>query len=226
VNLAVDLPVTAALFGAAAIPYLVPNAITPSCPCDPSTVNRFDRVAIGLHSSTASALSDWTVTLAIAVPPVANALKLGFTEPLGQDVVVYAQTLALNSALVALAKYTVQRPLPVTYEGNPKYLGAQGGYRSFYSGHTSSVAAALTASAWTLRWRYGELVWPWIVDGAATVSVGVERVLAGRHFPTDVITGAVVGFGVGTWIPWLHRGGEPALSVAPAPGGFVLAARF
>jgi membrane-associated phospholipid phosphatase len=121
----------------------------------------------------------------------------------------------------------VQRPLPVTYEGDPKYLGAQAGYRSFYSGHTTTVAAAFTVSAWTLRWRYGELVWPWIVDGVATVSVGVERVLAGRHFPTDVITGAAVGFGVGTGIPWLHRGGgEPGVSLAPAPGGLVLSGRF
>jgi membrane-associated phospholipid phosphatase len=189
-------------------------------------VNRFDRLAIGDHSSTASVMSDWSATLAVAVPPVADALKLGFTGPLGRDLVVFTEALAVNSALVATAKYTVQRPLPVTYEGERKYLGAQAGYRSFYSGHTSTVVTALTASAWTVRWRYGEQVWPWVMDGVASASVGLERVLAGRHFPTDVIVGAAVGFGVGTAVPVLHRPGGPAVSLSPAPGGLALSGRF
>lgn len=220
---AVDLSATAALAVAAGVPYLVPHLITPRCPCDRSEVNRFDRFAIGHHSAAASTASDVTAALAIAVPPIADALHLGLGAPLAADVLVFAETLAVNSALVVTAKYMVQRPLPVTYEGDPRYLHAQGGYRSFYSGHTSTVVSALTASAWTLRWRDGERGWPWAVVGVAGASVGVERVLAGRHFPTDVIVGAAAGFAVGTGIPWLHRRrGPTSVTLAPMSGGLAL----
>jgi membrane-associated phospholipid phosphatase len=224
---AVDLPLTAALLVGAGIPYLIPDLITPRCPCDPHEVNRFDRWAIGHHSAAASTASDVTAALAVLVPPAADALRLGATSALAADLIVLGETLAVNSALVVAAKYATQRPLPLTYAGDPAYLEAQGGYRSFYSGHTSTVVAALTASAWTLRWRYGEQVWPWVVDGAAGASVGVERILAGRHFPTDVIVGAAAGFAVGTAVPWLHRrGGGPPLALAPAPGGAALVGWF
>jgi membrane-associated phospholipid phosphatase len=226
---AIDLPVTAALFTATIVPYFIPDLIEPTCPCDPTSVNRLDRVAIGNHSRAAANASDATAALALALPPLADAVALGLDRPLGADYVVFAETLGLNSALVAAAKSVTQRPLPLTFRGHAAYLGSPRGYRSFYSGHTSTVVAALTASAWTMRWRYGEQGWPWVVDALAGVSVGVERVLAGRHFPTDVIAGAAAGFGAGTAVPWLHRrpgAGAVAITVAPAPGGFVLSGRF
>lgn len=224
---ALDLPVTAGLLVAAGVPYLFPHLITPSCPCDPATVNRFDRIAIGHRSAAASAASDVTAALAVVVPPVADALHLGLGAPLAADVTVFAETLAVNSALVVAAKYAIRRPLPLTYDGDPRYVRSQGGYRSFYSGHTSTVVSALTASAWTMRWRDGERGWPWAVVAAAGGSVGVERVLAGRHFPSDVIVGAVAGFAVGTAVPWLHRRpAGAAITLAPIPGGVVLTGRF
>ena len=66
-----------------------------------------------------------------------------------------------------------------------------------------------------------------------TVFVGYERVQSGEHFPTDVITGALMGGAVGLIVPHLHRHAEepPALLVGagPAPGGgglVTLAGRF
>ena len=227
VHPALDLSVTAALLAGAAVPYLVPHLIRPRCPCDRSEVNRFDRIAIGQHSAAAATASDVTAVLAVAVPPVADALRLGLGAPLAIDVLVFSETLAVNSALVVAAKYGVRRPLPITYEGDPRYLRSQGGYRSFYSGHTSTVVSALTASAWTLRWRDGERGWPWAVVGVAGASVGVERVLAGRHFPTDVLAGAAAGFAVGTAVPWLHRRrGPTAVTLAPLPGGLAVSGTF
>jgi membrane-associated phospholipid phosphatase len=224
---ALDLSVTAGLFLAAGAPYLFPHLITPSCPCDPGEVNRFDRVAIGHHSAAASTASDVTAALSVAVPPVVDALRLGLGAPFAADVTVFAETLAVSSALVVAAKYAVRRPLPLAYDGDPRYVGAQGGYRSFYSGHTSTVVSALTAAAWTTRWRDGERGWPWVVVAVAGTSVGVERVLAGRHFPSDVLVGAAAGLAVGTAVPWLHRRrGAVALSLAPRPGGAVLTALF
>jgi membrane-associated phospholipid phosphatase len=45
--------------------------------------------------------------------------------------------------------------------------------------------------------------------------VGIGRVLAGAHFPTDVAAGAAVGIGIGTLIPYLH---DSPLTVTPELG--------
>ena len=68
----------------------------------------------------------------------------------------------------------------------------------------------------TIRKRYGEQVWPWIVGALITSSVAVERVASGHHFPTDVAVAAVAGTAVGFAVPWLHfRSGQAYAQVAP-----------
>jgi membrane-associated phospholipid phosphatase len=195
------------------------------CPCDRDAVNGFDRGAIGNHDDTMDVLSTVTVGLAIAVPPALDWAVLGRGDALTSDALVFAEALLVNGALTQIVKYSVQRPLPRTYAGDPRFLHDPRGYRSFYSGHTSTAAAALTAAAFTARQRYGEHVWPWLVDAAVTSSVALERVAAGRHFPTDVIVGAAAGAAVGVAVPWLHRR-SPALLLVPRPGGIGLAGRY
>ena len=227
VRAAVDVPVIVAGLAVAGLPYLFPGHIEHRCPCDPSELNRLDRPAVDLHSESARVASDVTVAIAVGAPPVVDALRLGFGRAFGTDAVVYAETLAVTSALVVGAKYAFQRPRPRTYAGDPAFLESDDGYQSFYSGHTSTTVAALTAAAWTSRWRYGEQGWPWVVVGLAGASVGAERVLAGRHFPTDALVGAVMGFAIGTVVPWLHRTHpDPGVSVSPLPQGFSISGRF
>lgn len=196
--------------------------ITPHCPCDPGEVNAFDRGAIGNTSPAARTLSDLTAAAAVGVPLVLDAVNLGQSRALVDDAIVFAQTLAINGVLVSATKIIVHRPLPRTYAGDSLLIGKPEGYRSFYSGHTSLVFAALSASAMTVRLRYGEKTWPWIVTAVVGTSVGIERVADGRHFPTDVIVGAVVGTAVGIVVPSLHaRAGDrvPAPVLQPIPGG-------
>ncbi len=198
--------------------------------CSASSVNAFDRFAIGLHDRGAGFASDVTVGLSVAVPAVADAFRLGFTPALGEDETVLAETVAVNAAIVTGVKFLVQRPLPATYAGRDGLPREAQGYRSFYSGHTSTAVAALTASAWTLHLRDGPQAWPWIVTGLAGASVAAERVLAGRHFPTDVLAGAAAGFGVGTLVPWLHARRKPwrrfALRIVPDGRGLALGGSF
>jgi membrane-associated phospholipid phosphatase len=224
---AVDVPVTVAGFATLSLPYVLTDALPHRCPCDPAELNGLDRLTWRDHSAPAGVVSDVTLALAVVAPPVVDALRLGFSPTLAADTLVYAETLAINSALFTGAKYAFHRPLPRTYQGEPSLLSSDAGYMSFYSGHVSTVVAALTAAAWTARWRYGEQVWPWVVDGLAGVSVGVERVLAGQHFPTDVIAGAAMGFAVGTVVPWIHRNAsDPSVTLSPLPGGLAVTARF
>ncbi|GEJ55724.1 phosphatase PAP2 family protein [Anaeromyxobacter diazotrophicus] len=219
----------AAVMSVSALAISVPSLLASEiirrrCPCDPSELPSFDRGAVGNHDAAADVTSDVTAVLAMAGPPLLDLLDVGAGEALYTDAAVFAETLLVNGALVEIAKYAVQRPLPRTYASDPSLVNAPGGYRSFYSGHTSTVFAALTASAMTLRLRYGERWWPWTVAGAVGASVAVERVAAGRHFPSDVAVGAVAGTAVGVLIPWLHAEASP-VALVPAPHGLGLAFR-
>ncbi|MEM9023429.1 MAG: phosphatase PAP2 family protein, partial [Bacteroidota bacterium] len=49
-------------------------------------------------------------------------------------------------------------------------------------------------------------------------TTGLMRVLAGKHFPTDVITGYAVGGAIGFLVPHLHR--KRADKEATSDGGF------
>jgi membrane-associated phospholipid phosphatase len=179
--------------------------IHPKCPCDPNSVNAFDRPATRNASPLAGNLSDITVAISVLAPAIADAAALGVRRELLEDAVVYAEALSVCGALVTLAKYTTQRPLPIVYAGRaPDLIDRPGGYRSFYSGHTTLGFTALTTFAWTYRARYGPAWWPWIITAVGGGSIAVERVAAGRHFYSDVLVGALTGFAVGTVVPLLH----------------------
>jgi membrane-associated phospholipid phosphatase len=221
----VDITVTVATALGTALAFLNSDKlITPRCPCDPNEVNGFDRGAIGNKNPTAARLSDLTVMTVAVAPLVLDAIDLGGPNNVWwEDAVVFAQTLAVQGALMTTAKFIVQRPLPRTYAGDPSLIDSPDGYRSFYSGHTSLVFAGLSATAMTIRLRYGEKTWPWIVTGVVGTSVAIERVADGRHFPTDVIAGAVMGTAVGIVVPWLHsRGGAGVPQASRGAGGSLL----
>jgi membrane-associated phospholipid phosphatase len=221
----VDITVTVGALVGTSVAYLNSDKlITPRCPCDPAEVNGFDRGAIGNESPTAATLSDLTVGAVVVAPLLFDAVDLGgLNEAWWEDAVVFAQTLAIQGALMTAAKFIAQRPLPRTYAGDPSLIDRPEGYRSFYSGHTSLVFAGLSATAMTIRLRYGEKTWPWIVTGVVGTSVAIERVADGRHFPTDVIAGAVMGTAVGIVVPWLHsRGGAGSPQASTGAGGSLL----
>lgn len=221
----VDVPIT--LVGAAgiALPYLFEDAlIRRRCPCDPRDVNGFDRGAIGNQNAFARHLSDVTVAAIVVVPILADAKAVGVGRVWNEDVAVLFETLAVNGALVTAVKYIVQRPLPRTYAGDAALINDPEGYRAFYSGHTSTAFAGLAAAAMTMRLRYGAKTWPWVVTGVVGTSVAIERVADGRHFPSDVIVGAVMGTAVGIAVPLLHARPQPrrvGLTTGPGPEGGV-----
>jgi membrane-associated phospholipid phosphatase len=217
----IDAPVTIAAALAVTLPYLfADHLITPHCPCDPSDVNAFDRGAIGNRNDTARQLSDFTIGLVIILPLTFDALAVRGQDVFREDAVVFAQTLLVNGALTTAAKFIVQRPLPRTYAGDPRLIDKPAGYRSFYSGHTSLTFAGLAATAMTIRLRHGPTLWPWLVTAVVGTSVAIERVADGRHFPSDVIVGAVMGTATGIVVPWLHartRSRAGTITIAPTP---------
>lgn len=222
VSLARDLTITAAAATAGLIPYLLSSdLITRRCPCDPHEVNTFDRNAIGNRSGTALVVSDLVAGAAVLGPVAVDALLLGRSDALFEDIIVYAQTLAAATAIVTLTKTIVQRPVPRSYDGDPEYINSDQGYRSFYSGHTTVTVAALSAAAVTANLRHDLGIWPWLVVGGVGGGVAISRILGGVHFPTDTMAGAAAGLAIGTIIPLLHARPRESVSamLLPQPGG-------
>jgi len=66
------------------------------------------------------------------------------------------------------------------------------------------------ATLYASRHPTGSSRW-WVYAGAMTLgtTVGILRIQAGSHFPTDVIVGGVMGTAFGIAIPRLHQKDEP-----------------
>jgi len=96
---------------------------------------------------------------------------------------------------------------------------------SFYSGHTSMASAS--AGAVCANHSFMPLWGHPVADGfacglasAAAIVTGVSRVMADRHYLSDVLVGSSLGFGVGFLIPTLlhYRVPGASTSIAVIPG--------
>jgi membrane-associated phospholipid phosphatase len=178
-----------------------------------------DRGAVSQHvDPNAATFSNIGLGVALGyavIDPIATGFREKSVQSALIDAVLYAETLTITLAVTNLAKVAVRRPRPLAYaaaqehKDDPTYSnGDTDSSLSFFSGHTST-AAALTATASYLAFaRAPKSARPWItlaVGTALTSFVGFERVRAGKHFPTDVIAGALAGAGVGILVPHLHR---------------------
>ncbi len=231
----------------------------PSPPTDRSAdVGRADAVAIGHFRPQALHASDIVLGIGVAAPFVFHGIEAAvvrdrFAARFGTDALLLAETLAVNSMTTLLLKVAVQRPRPLVYtdpatlendEDAQSLRSAQrsgSAYESFPSGHTSlAFAAAVGGSTLlTMKWARGTrrqrigLGFVWGLSLAAASTTAALRVVGGKHFPTDVVAGAVLGSGVGVVVPLLHsrrRLHRRSFSLAPSVGrhtrGVSLSARF
>jgi membrane-associated phospholipid phosphatase len=131
------------------------------------------------------------------------------------DGFLYAQTVSLTLAMTNVVKMAVRRPRPLAYVDFEAHRGETGysnsstdSTLSFFSGHAATTAAIGATATYLALTRAPHTARPWITLGiAAVVSsvVSIERVRAGKHFPTDVIAGSIAGAGIGVIVPHLHR---------------------
>lgn len=113
---------------------------------------------------------------------------------------------AVATVLVAwglsnLVKLAVQRTRPAVDDA----VAHAPGY-SFPSGHamnTTAAAIVLTTLLWPLLGRRGRAV-AVVVAVLAVVLTGVDRVMLGVHYPSDVVAGTLLGGAVvaGSWLGW------------------------
>jgi membrane-associated phospholipid phosphatase len=193
--------------------------------CDPQTLNSLDRLVAGRYSPGWNQWSDIGLysieALAGAGVLAAEGLRAGVN-----DLVVVAEATLLASAAAGISTAMTGRPRPYLYGTEaPLSVRENGdGGLSYFSGHASTAFATVTATFVTLHRLHPDSRWPWYVlgaGGAAAAFVGATRILAGEHFPTDVVAGAAVGAAIGLIVPALHAAPSrmSAVPLAVASGG-------
>jgi membrane-associated phospholipid phosphatase len=148
------------------------------------------------------------------------------------DIVVIYESALTALALSSLASTSAGRARPFVYgDAAPEDVRTSpSGALSFVSGHTTTAFALSTSTFWTIYRRHGNSSYAWVTLGAGTsvaAMVGIGRMAAGEHFPTDVLTGAAVGAAVGTLMPALHDAPVAVLpAVGKSGGGLTLTGEF
>src|SRR3954463_9411046 len=108
VHLAVDVPVTVVAGSAGLVRILFGDQLArKSCPCDPGGINALDRGTVGNHSAAAGVAANVTVYGLMAALPVVDLLDVGFGRTWGDDLMIYAETLAIDTALQNATNLTV-----------------------------------------------------------------------------------------------------------------------
>ena len=177
-------------------------------PCDPSGLPFLDRGTVGAIRAFPATASD----VALFATGGAAGLLLAAESRAdlgvaGEDLTVLAQAVGTASALTNWSKVVFHRPRPYRYvSGAAGSGGAAESGLSFPSGHTSAAFAAAFAY-WSIQARRGTAAAkaPKIVTLVAlATATGVLRVVARKHFPTDVLAGAALGAAVGWTVPRLY----------------------
>ena len=205
-----DGAVVAAGLTAALVPMLWPSSFPHAtcAPCDPAALWSIDRGTVGPALSGPAALSNGTLGLEalLGAAFLASSRKGEGVAAFAEDATVIAQALTTTAAVTSWTKVLFHRPRPFLYVPTATGPVAPEDGQSMPSEHSSVAFAAAAAYASVLHRRgiagsHKLQIGALLATAAATATL---RVVARRHFPTDVVAGAALGFAIGWTVPALH----------------------
>jgi len=172
-------------------------------------VNSFDRFATGNFSKTADHWSD-IFLYSSQVAPALFLINKKTRKHRGRILAIYGEAAAINVGLTLIVKSIARRPRPFVF--NPEVPVemklSRNARTAFLSGHTSITALNTFFVAKVYSDFFPDSKWKPFVWGTATVIpalTGYLRVEAGKHYPTDVIAGYILGATIGILVPQLHK---------------------
>jgi membrane-associated phospholipid phosphatase len=166
----------------------------------------------------ADRISDYFWYTSLALPWMDLAFPLlgdnGNTDTAWQMAAINVEAFSVSGFLTRAGHRFVARERPDVApcrndaEYNSQCFG--GSFASYPSGHTSTsaVGAGLVCAHHLKQGLVGNDIGDGMVCGlaaTAAVGAGVMRIIADRHYVTDVLSGAAIGFGSGLALPLLRN---------------------
>lgn len=195
---------------------------------DASNISSFDRGATNNYSESAANTSDIILYSSFFLPLthyIGHRCRIQKFAIAGMMI----ESFFIADGIVNILKGTASRFRPFTY--NPEVSVDKklndGARYSFVSGHTSNTAMIGFFSAKVFSDLYPQSKWKYVIWGTAITLpavTGYMRYRAGKHFPTDVIGGYIIGASVGYLVPHFHKisRNNMAFNVLPTDGGMML----
>jgi hypothetical protein len=204
----------AAVLGTAVVGNLVPELFKARLPharcgpCDPSGLLGIDRGTVGVLRPLPAQLSDAALFggLLAGAALTWRSRRGEASETRQDDLVVLAEALAITGAATGWIKVLARRPRPFLFTDSAAHYWEPDAGLSFPSGHASVAFAGAAAYASMLHRRgvsEGRGTEVALLFSAAAVTGGL-RVIAHKHFPTDVVAGALLGAAIGWVVPRVH----------------------
>ncbi len=138
---------------------------------------------------------------------------------------IVAESSAVSASLIQGVKFFAARKRPFVRYGDGDTSGTYDVYDrdshiSYPSGHTAFATSLGVSLAMTATLEESPAA-PWLWGAAAAMSVTTAslRMIAEKHYFTDVLTGAAIGAACGVAFPLMHRRGGPLTSGSVSVGG-------
>ncbi|MDT8393223.1 MAG: phosphatase PAP2 family protein [Bacteroidales bacterium] len=191
----------------------------------------FDRRAVNQSYNEASrnkalTASDWGMNIMAALPALL-LLDKKIQKDWYDVLFLYVETQAVNLLFTYSGPLLTTRKRPIVYmPAAPMDEKLKSGTtNSFFSGHTSTTAAASFFIAKVISDYHPELgAKKWLLFAAALIPptfVGYQRYRGFKHFPTDIAAGTAIGATIGILTPHLHKKRSMYnLSVVPITGQY------
>jgi membrane-associated phospholipid phosphatase len=193
-------------------------------------LNFLDKPASYNYDIKLSNLSDILVASAI-VSPIVFVVDGNMQKDWDKISLMYIETMLLAGTLPSFGKASY-RVRPYAYNNidgvvdgmSEEKLLSPDTHRSFFSGHTtvafaSSIFVAKVYNDYYPNSEFKNYIWAGSFLLAS--SVGYLRYASGYHFPTDILTGAIIGSAIGYLIPEIHKIKSNAKLQSGVGGNFI-----
>ncbi|MBN2461755.1 MAG: phosphatase PAP2 family protein [Candidatus Cloacimonetes bacterium] len=155
---------------------------------DPGQLPFFDKWISCNYDKKLKKASDYTIYGTVA----ATLLTVYDEDYFWDNLMVYSKILMTQSALCKWVKSLTLRERPYLYDVENK-INTKQSRQSFFSSHASTAFASATFAYYYYLDNYGASIPAAALLFGGAVATSCLRVAAAQHFPSDVVTGALMG---------------------------------